>query len=694
MTMHSSGLSLLVSLVVLCLGTLTVCRAATPEVLWDTWGVPHIYAQDDEGVFYGFGWAQAESHADLVLHLYGQARGRGAEYQGEDSDLLAVDRMVRTMGGPRIAEEWYRAQNPDFRRCLDAFAAGINAYGAAHPGRISDSARLVLPVTGTDVLAHALRVIHFTFVAGSALDLAARRSAPGSNAWAIGPTRSASGHAMLLANPHLNWSGMWRFCEAHLVAPGVDLYGAALIGLPVIAIGFNDHLGWTHTVNTMDGADVYALTLAEGGYVLDGKVRPFEVERQTIKARQADGTMREEALEIRRSVHGPVVGEVAGQALALRVVGMDRPGALAEWWEMGRATSLTKFERALGQLQIPLFNVLYADHDGHIVYVDNGLVPVRSRGDWEYWSGLVPGDTSATLWTETHPYRDLPRVVDPPTGWLQNCNDSPWTCTLPSPLHPDGFPLYLAPEQLELRAQRSLRMLLAPGKLTFEDLLAHKHSTRMELADRLLDELVGAARQSDSDLTRQAAEVLARWDRQANADSRGAAVFATWEREMQARGSLFASRWNPLQPLATPSGLGDPGSAVAALEVAAREVQQAYGRLDVPWGEAVRLRVGSYDLPANGAPERLGVFRVLDLERDPDGKFRGTDGDSFVAAVEFATPVRAQVLLSYGNATQLGSPHIGDQLPLFAAQQLRPAWRSRQEIEEHLESRETLPARP
>ncbi len=669
-------------------------KTEATEILWDTWGVPHVFASNEKELFHAFGWAQMASHGDLILRLYGEARGRAAEYWGPEN--LDLDRWVRTMGIPARAHGWYEAQEPEFRAYLDAFAAGMNAYAREHADRISPEVQVVLPVIGADILAHVQRVIHFTFVAGPQVVTAAERKWPragGSNAWAIAPSRSESGNALLLANPHLPWSGLFLFYEAQLVAPGMDTYGAALVGLPWLAIAFNDHLGWTHTVNTHDGQDLYELTLTADGYRWNGETRPFEIEEQTLKVKQPDGTLREEKLTVRRSVHGPVVLEKEGKALALRVVGLDEPHLLEQGWEMGRATNLGEFQAALRRLQLPMFTVIYADRDGHILHLFGGHTPVRPQGSWN-WSGIVPGDISETLWTETHPYEDLPQVLDPPSGWLQNANDPPWTTTFPLALNPEDFPGYMAPRFMHFRAQRSARMLSEDDRITFEELVAYKHSTRMELADRLLDDLISAVNRSGGNRAQRAAEVLKAWDRTADGDSRGAVLFQTFFEEMRNRlrpnSSPFARPWNEASPRTTPDGLADPSRAVAALVEAARKVEAAHGRLDVAWGEVYRLRRGDADLPANGGPGALGIFRVVGYSEDEDGRFRAVVGDSFVAAVEFSNPLRASVLIGYGNASQPGSPHLTDQLPLFSRKELRPVWRTRPEIEAHLESREVF----
>jgi acyl-homoserine-lactone acylase len=672
--------------------------AQSPEILWDTWGVPHINASDSESLFYAFGWAQMQSHGNLLLRLYGQARGRGAEYGGEE--FLDSDKWVRTMGVPARARVWYAAQPPGFRRYLDAFAAGINDYAKKHEDRLSADAKLVLPVTAIDVLAHEQRVINFTFVSNEQAAKAAvmQLSGKGSNGWAIAPRHSANGHAMLLTNPHLPWFDLFLFYEAQLTAPGINAYGVSLVGFPVLGIAFNDNLGWTHTVNPIDGSDLYALTLAEGGYRFDGKVRPFETEEQTLRVKQKDGSFRDEKLTVKRSVQGPVIAEGQGRALALRVVGLDRPGTLAEWWEMCRARNLSEFEAALKRLQLPTFNVVYADRNGHIMYLFNGLVPVRSKGGWDFWNGIVPGDSSATLWTKTHPYQDLPRIVDPPSHWVHNANDPPWTATFPSALDPARYPAYMAPHEMDLRAQRSVHMLMADDPISFEKMIADKHSTHMELADRLLDDLIRAARLDGNELARRAADVLEKWDRNADAGSRGAVLFTMWAREMKLldgdAAGVFATPWDEKKPLSTPNGLAAPKAAVAALESVAAQAQAAFGGLDVAWGDVARLRVGKADFPANGGFSTLGIFRVVEFSPAPDGHFRSVAGDSYVAAVEFSNPVRAQALLSYGNSSQPGSPHRGDQLELFSRKELRPVWRTRAEVEAHLETREVLSYAP
>ncbi len=665
------------------------------EILWDTWGVPHVYSSNTDSLMYAFGWAQMRTHGDRVLRLYGEARGRAAEYWG--AEHLASDRRVRTLELPEHARRWAGNQDMPFGGYVEAFVAGMNAYAEAHPDRISESRTAVLPVTPRDVFAHTLRTVHATFVAGRDLRQAQRWRRAGSNAWAVGPSRSASGNAMLLTNPHLSWGDRFTWFEAQLTGPDIDAYGAALLGMPFPAVAFNDHLGWTHTVNPIDASDLYRLPLAGDGYRWNGRVRPFNTDTKVLKVKQPDGSLRADTLTVRRSVHGPVVGQRDGAALALRIAGLTQSKLFEQYWRMLRATNLSQFEAALRRQQMPMFNTVYADEDGHILYHFGGRVPERDRGGWSYWQGVVPGDTSATLWNAVHDYEDLPRVVDPPSGWVQNANEPPFTSTLPPRVDSAEVPGYMTPRApaksaYMFRPQRSIEMLEGDSSITFAELQAYKNDTRMLAADRLLDDLLPAARASDRERSRRAADVLAEWDRTADAASQGSVLFARWLRAMVGGAEApFATSYRPSAPRTTPDGLADPEAAVQTLAEAAQTVEDRHDSLDVPWGAVHRLVGPEGSYPASGGDGLFGLFRVLRFDEMEGGRRRATFGDSYVALTEFTKEgPRAKAVLPYGNASQPGSPHRGDQLQLYAEKKMRPVWHSRDSVRAHLERRVTF----
>ncbi|MGE0554938.1 MAG: penicillin acylase family protein [Gemmatimonadales bacterium] len=682
---------------VLGLALSTACADSGAEILWDRYGVPHIFGGAEPPVFEAFGWAQAESHGDLLLHMYGESRGRAAEYWGPAH--LERDRWVRTLGGPRLAADWYPRLSPAMRAAVDAFARGINRYVERHPDRIADSVEVVAPLTGVDVLAHAIRAVHFTFLARQDQMPAEAASArgDGSNMWAVGPSRSASGHAMLVMNPHLAWADPFVWYEAHLVTRERELYGITWVGLPVPVLAFNRSVGWSHTSNALalDGTDLYRLLKEGDGYRLDGQTTAFDAVTELLAVRLSDGSLRTDTLTVKRSIHGPVVAESDSIAYAIRLTALDRPGMLEQWWDMGAARTVPELEQVVRRLDLPAFNLMAAGRDGHIYYFMGGRTPRRPHGDRAYWSGVVPGDSSATLWTEALDYDSVPSVIDPPSGWLQNTNDPPWSSSYPMVLDPGRYPPYVAPVTMSIRNRWSIQLMRADSSFTFDELVALKHTTRIPLADLVVPELVALARADGRDRALRAADVLEAWDRQALAASRGAVLFIEFVRRWAPpgrRGDLFRVPWSADDPLETPQGLRDPAAALAALVAAAEEVERQHGELDVPWGDVYRIRWAGKDLPAQGTwGEPLGGVRVASYTRDPDGLMRVSGGDGFYAVIEFADPVRAKVLMAYGNATQPDSPHRGDQVELYAAGAMRDAWLDRAVIEANLSRRDAVP---
>ncbi len=690
--------------------------AGAPEILWDKFGVPHIFAATLDDMFYAHGWAQMHNQADLLLKLYGESRGRASEYWGPSN--IAADRWVHLNGVPQRAQQWYQAQTPEFRRHLDAFAAGINAYAKAHPEHASAQYRVVLPVSGVDVVGHTLRAVHYMYMGSQARMrsevaplLPRRRTAEvrsileepvadaGSNTWTVGPPRSASGKAMLVINPHLVWEDFYSYMEVHLTAPGYDLYGAPQIGFPVPVIGFNRHTGWGRTVNTIDTVDFYRLTVKDGKYEYDGALKAFETEQKSFKVKQPNGAVTTETITIRRSIQGPVVFDDQGVTVAMRVAGIDRPKMLEQWFRMGGAKNLEEFKTALRMESIPMWNANYADDQGHIMLVFNGLVAKRQMGDQAFWSKVVPGDTSKTMWTSYHSFDELPKSIDPKIGFNQNTNEPPWLTTVPQ-LDPKKYPAYMAPGNEKMptyRTRRSLRMLTEDNSITYDELVAYKHSTRMESADAILPDLLEAAKKSSDPAVGRAAKVLAAWDRNTDANSRGGVLFQVFVDRYFSTSETFESKlrvkYDPAKPIESGYGLNDPAGAVQALGLAASDCISLFGALDVPWGDVFRYERGRLDLPANGGHGRMGVFRTMQFGRRKGNKFYGTHGETFVCAIEFGAPQKANCLLGYGNASQPGSSHIEDQLPLLAAKKLHPVWRERKEITANLEKQETLPAR-
>jgi acyl-homoserine-lactone acylase len=590
------------------------------------------------------------------------------------------------------------AFDSEWKGYLEAFAAGVNDYTKEHQVQIDPDFRQVLPVNAVDILAHCHRVTHFAFLASPARvksTLTASGDQIGSNAWAIGPNRTASGSTMLLTNPHLPWTDYFTYFEAHINGPGTNAYGISRIGFPVLTMAFNSQAGYAQTVNTHDGQDLFELTLQEGGYLWDGNVSTFRTWNRTLKVRMEDGTHVEEMLQLKASVHGPVVEEKDGNAYALRVVGLDQPRMLQQYWNMCRAKDHGEFIAAIRDLQIPMYTFMFADNQGNIFNLFNARVPKRPLGDWAYWTGIVPGHSSETLWTEYHSFDELPQVHNPPSGWLQNTNEPPWTATWPMVNRPENFPDYMAPEaKMSFRTMASIDMLMTHDQLTMDQLIALKHSTRLGLADHILDDLIAASGRSSDTILNEAANVLNIWDRLTEAESQGAFLFDRFVREwvggtaklgaLSNLADLFEIPWDENSPLDTPKGFKDIDAALSALKSVSESIRSTYGRLDVPWGEIYRFKWAGLDLPGNGGPGPMGAFRTMTLGPSQGNTFIPAHGDTYVALVEFTNPLKIMALTSYGNSSQPNIPYAGLQLPLLEKKQLREVFMDMESLLPHV----------
>ncbi|MGH7481418.1 MAG: penicillin acylase family protein [Longimicrobiales bacterium] len=646
-----------------------------------SYGVPHILAETLEAAGFALGYVQLEDYGDRVPLGLIRARGEWALHMGLDSiDDDFLNRWVH-----RVAERGWPSLPQDARDVYVGFAAGVNRYITLHPHEFPTFVRP--DFHGVDVLAgdvsdggwsSADRIARMLERSGSGSGSGARadpNSDAGSNAWALAPSRTVSGHAILLRNPHLSWDA--GYYEAHVTVPGVlNFYGDFRIGGPFGVIGgFNDRLGWATTNNDPDTDELYALAVDPARpdhYLLDGE--PIAIERipTTVEFRNGPG-IGLETRELLMTEIGPVVHRAHGRVYVLRQAGLGDVRLGEQFLRMMQADDLEGWQAAMRVRAKTSSNFTYADADGNIFYVWNGSVPalpLPSGGDTlaidvaglaDVWSGLVPWDS-------------LPMLLNPPGGYLHNENDSFHFTNLEARLWADSFPAHFPEPRLRLRSQHSLELIRDTPPLSLEDVVALKHSMRMELADRVLADLIAAARAAGE---ASAAEILAGWDGTAARASRGSVLFALWwdryEDLADERGTAaFEEPWTAARPVETPRGLGDAASAVEALAWAEAEAERRYGEADVAWGEVHRVREGDVDVPVGGCGGELGCFRVLWFEREEDGRLAVRGGDGWVLAVEFGDPPRAYSILGYGQSEKPGSPHDDDQAALFADNRMKP----------------------
>jgi acyl-homoserine-lactone acylase len=676
----------------------------------DTFGIPHILAATEEAAAFAFGYAQAEDHAAEIGRRYIRARGAAAQVFGaagieNDLDMAQFDNLAEARRG--LAD-----LSPLFRRVVGAYAAGVNRYVAKHRGRVPE---WMPELTAADVLANS-RASAVNALAGPALPRQLRQKyegesvpepdgerivwtdRPGSNAFALAGSRTTTGKPILLGNPHLAWAAL--YWEAHVRVPGkIDFYGSTLVGIPVLRAGFNDRLGFVTTNNAPDLVDVFALHLDQKNtdhYVFDGRSYPLQKRDVSIKVRIDDGTFRTETRPVLTSHLGPVIHRDATRAFIAKSTALEANRYFEGFYMLSRTRSLGDWLRVARQNMVPTSNFTYADADGNILYLWNGRVPMRVDGrDYRL---DVDASGARDLWTRLHDVNDLPRLLNPPGGYVQNANNPPQYVSLRDPIDMRPFPSYFERGPLALRPQLALAMLDGQSRFSVADVIRLKYSPRMLLADRVKAHVVRAVRSSPSasDDAKAGADVLEGWDNTVSAGSRGSVLFQRfWDGYAEQVRQPFANPWSDGSPASTPEGISDPAAAVTHLELAVRATRSAFGSERVAWGEANRFRFGTVDLPGDGASGTYGCFRVLRFDRVPgttpriagnvaDGEPLVGFGDAWVILVDFSGPVTGWSVLAYGQTSSLESTHSRDQIKVFAEHRLRRAWYTEAEIKGNL----------
>ncbi len=487
---------------------------------------------------------------------------------------------------------------------------------------------------------------------------------------------------MLLVNSHQPWDGPVAWYEVHLRSEqGWDMTGGVFPGSPVVLHGHNRDLGWAHTVNRPDLLDVFVLDVDpedDGRYRFDDEWRTLESRPAPIEVKlfgRLRWTFTREALW---SLHGPALRRPHG-TYALRFAGFGEVGHIDQWYRMNKARSFDEWRAAMRKAALPMFNTGYADRDGNVFYVYGGRLPRRAAG--YDWTQYLPGDTSETLWTEYLPFDQLPQVLNPASGFVQNCNGTPFQTTTGegNPAAQDFAPSLGIETGLTNRGLRALELLGADDSITLEELDVYKYDARYA-RDSEMARLVERALQLPHDgQAGEALQVLGAWDLDAGAENpRAALAILAFGR--------FLSITGPVEP---PSD----GELSLGLAEAARTLEQHFGTLEVPLGEVQRLRRGGVDLAVGGGPD---VLRAVYAKPAEDGRLVGLAGDSYVlvAAWDAAGQVRSRSIHQYGSATRdEGSPHFADQAELFARRQLKPVWMDEAEIRANLE-REYRPGSP
>ncbi len=695
-------------------------RAAGITVIRDDWGVPHVYGKTDADAVFGLMYAQAEDDFNRVETNFLNAMGRLAEAEGEAE--IWRDLRMKLFIDPAELQASYKESPAWLRALMDAWADGLNYYLHTHPevtprvltrfepwmalsfseGSIGgDIERVSLAQLEAFYGGNASRQVAS---ADSALDYPAEPT--GSNGFAIAPANSATGNALLFINPHTSF--FFRE-EAHMVSEeGLNAYGALTWGQFFVYQGFNETAGWMHTSSGVDNIDEYLETIIRKGdevfYRYDGEERPVQMKKVVVPYKTDTGTAERE-FTVYRTHHGPIVREVDGQWVAVRL--MEEPlKALQQSYLRTKARNLAEYRKTMELHTNSSNNTVYADAEGNIAYFHANFVPRRNpRFDW---TRPVDGSTPDTEWDGVHGIDESPNVFNPPVGWIQNTNNWPYSASGPDSPKERDYATYFDRNGENPRGVHAVQVLEGKKDFTLEtlrdaafDTYQPEFATLVPALVRAWDQL-GASSPLKARLRAQV-DVLRTWDYRWSLESVANTLAVFWGEELWRRSTPDAQKagvtvYQYLRTHATPAARLD------ALAAASDRIAEGFGRWDTPWGEVNRFQRLTGDIvqkfddkgpstPVGFPSARWGSLASFGARAYPGTqRWYGTSGNSFVAAVEFGDRVRARAVTAGGLSSNPNSRHFNDQAERYAAGDLRDVYFYPEDVRAHAE-REYKPGR-
>jgi acyl-homoserine-lactone acylase len=761
--------------------TTTVFTGYRATIERTSFGVAHITADDWGSLGFGQGYAFAQDRACTLLDRVITVRGERAKWlgPGDDDENVTSDLAYRHLGLHRDADARFADQPAEIDELITGYVAGFNEQLAAEgtEGPCAGQA-WVAPITTTDLWAHLNDVLLFassgvlidqigtatppepessddttppttaadsvppttspddapatTATAAPMVDL---RPALGSNGWAIGADASTDGGGLLLANPHFPWTGHRRLWESQLTLTTgeLDVYGATLSGVPGVLIGFNDHVGWTHTVSAGNRMTLYSLTLVDGeptSYVYGDEIREMVPTEITVEVLGDDGSTEEVTRTMWASHYGPMLNLPTGwstdTAYTLRDANLDSPRIVEQFLGMAQADGMDAFIDVHREVNaIPWVNTIAVSADGRAWYADTAATPKLSdEAIAGYLAALDAGGTAALFagngavlldgsdpineWVDDPdaarpgllPFDEQPQLER--ADFVFNANDSHWLA------HPDelltGFSPLTGREQIPQSARTRMNAILLTdpsvrgddGTFDAAEIEAAIFSNRALHVELLLDGVLAACERTPLVLVddrpfsvTEACEVLAGWDRRLDPASRGAALWRWYLSLFSAddrsdAGALYAVPFDPADPVGTPNTANDALDVelLANLGVAAKAMEAAGVPLDVALGEVqYDGRDGVDDpLPLGGGTATDGSASIVGGPGQGDNAV--TFGNSFMMVLEFTAdgPV-ARAVLTYGQPDDPADPQFTSQTEVYSSGALRPVVFTRDAIE-------------
>ena len=690
-------------------------EAAHVTITRDDWGIAHVKGHSDADAVFGMIYAQAEDDFNRVETNYLVSLGRLAEAEGESA--LWRDLRQRLFLDPAALKKDYAASPGWLKALMRAWADGLNFYLATHPdvhphvlthfepwmalsfseGSIGGDIERV-PLTQLQ----AFYDRHPLAMTPAELGLVYREP-QGSNGFAIAPSHTRDGHALLLINPHTSF-----FFRSELQVSsdsGLNAYGAATWGQFFIYQGFNAQAGWMHTSSGVDNVDEFAETLVEGphghlSYRYGKELRPVAVKVIKLTYRAADGSKATREFKTYATHHGPIVREADGKWIAFAL--MNRPvAALEQSFLRTKATDYASFIQVAQLKANSSNNTLFADSKGEIAYLHPQFVPIRNdRFDYRK---PVDGSDPATDWQGLHSLDSLPHVVSPANGWVMNTNNWPWTAAGADSPKAQDFPRYMDEVGDDPRGPHAIRVLSARRDFTLQSLMTAAYDPYLTAFARFVPLLLAAYDRLPAEDPQKIAladpiALLRSWDERWGLDSTptSLAVFwgeALWNVSAKAASEADLTVWDYMAERTSDV------QKLAALADAVQRLTHDFGSFRVPWGEINRFQrndaaiVQTFDdakpsIPVPFTSSQWGSLAAFGAQSySGTRRYYGYKGNSFVAVVEFGPTARALAITAGGESGHPDSAHFKDEVQRYADGNLRPVYFYPGDLEGHIERR-------
>jgi acyl-homoserine-lactone acylase len=675
-------------------------EAARITIVRDDWGIAHVHGKTDADAVFGMIYAQAEDDFNRVEANYLTALGRTAEVEGESA--IWQDLRQKLFVDPVDLKAKYAASPPRLKALMNGWADGLNYYVATHPGTHPKVIAhfepwMALSFTegsiGGDIAKVSLAGLEEFYGHTATLALAERdaqrfEEPAGSNGMAIGPAITRDGHALLLINPHTSF---YFRSELQMTSDqGLDAYGAATWGQFFIYQGFNRHVGWMHTTSSADAVDEFAETIVRKDgklfYRYGAALRPVRVSKIVTPYRAAAGATATKTFTVYRTHHGPIVRAADGKWIAVAL--MDRPvAALEQSFGRTKTHNLASFLKVAELAANSSNDTLFADDRGETAFLLPQFVPIRD--DRFDYTQPVDGSDPATDWRGVTPFADMPKLINPPNGWAYNSNDGPWWAAGADSPKRQAFPRYMDQIGANPRTAHALEVLQGRQSMTLQALVDAAFDSHLPAFEALIPGLISAydALPSDDPLLaklRGPTTALRGWDRRWSAQSIPTTLAVVWGETLWADVAPDARAGS--LAVVEQIGRATPAQKLAALAKATDRLTQDFATWKTPWGDINRFQrlddaiAPHFDdaAPSLAVPftsSQWGSLASFGAKRYPGArKYYGSNGNSFVAAVEFGQRIHARAVTAGGESGDPGSKHFEDEAQRYASGDLREVY--------------------